>query len=89
MSSYPAALDDLDLDLDREAGDGASIGLILCREHNRVVVDYAPRHIDVPIGVARYKLMLVDSLLAALADALPTAEDLELGMLPDEAIEDG
>ena len=38
MNFYLAALDDRD----REPGDGPSIGLILCREHNRLVVEYAP-----------------------------------------------
>jgi len=80
MNFYLAALDDRD----REPGDNPSIGLILCREHNRVVVEYALRHVDAPIGVARYQLMLADALPATLADALPTREDLEAGMLPHE-----
>ena len=84
MNFYLAALDDRD----REPGDNPSIGLILCREHNRVVVEYALRHVDAPIGVARYQLMLADALPAALADALPTPADLEQGMLPDEAAGD-
>jgi len=84
MNFYLAALDDRD----REPGDNPCIGLILCREHNRVVVEYALRHVDAPIGVARYQLMLADALPAALADALPTPEDLEPGMLPDEAARD-
>jgi len=78
MNFYLAALDDRD----REPDDGPSIGLILCREHNRVVVEYALRHVDAPIGVARYELLLADALPAALAEALPTAEDFEAGMLP-------
>jgi hypothetical protein len=49
-----------------------SIGLILCREHNRVVVEYALRGVDTPIGVARYQLMLADDLPAQLADSLPS-----------------
>jgi predicted nuclease of restriction endonuclease-like (RecB) superfamily len=39
MNFYLAALDDRD----REAGDNPSIDLILCRQHNRVVVGYALR----------------------------------------------
>ncbi len=84
MNFYLAALDDRD----REPGDNPSIGLILCREHNRVVVEYALRHVDAPIGVARYQRMLADALPAALANALPTPADLEPGMLPDEAAGD-
>jgi predicted nuclease of restriction endonuclease-like (RecB) superfamily len=86
MNFYLAALDDLD----REPGDNPSIGLILCREHNRVVVEYALRSVASPTGVAEYRLLLADALPAALADALPTAEELEPGILlpepgPDDA----
>jgi hypothetical protein len=79
-----AALDDRDPEL----GDNPSIGLILCREHNRIVVEYMLRHVDAPIGVARYQLMLADALPATLANALPTPEDLEPGMLPHEEVPD-
>ena len=84
MNFYLAALDDRD----REPGDNPSIGLILCREHNRIVVECALRHVDAPVGVARYQLMLADALPAALAEALPTPEDLEPGMLPNAAADD-
>lgn len=80
MNFYLAVLNDRD----REPGENPSIGLILCREHNRVVVEYALRHVDAPIGVARYQLMLADALPATLAGALPTAQGLEAGMLPHE-----
>src|SRR5271168_4393290 len=79
MNFYLAALDDRD----REPGDNPSIGLILCRERNRVVVEYALRGVDAPIGVARYQLMLADALPAQLAEALPTRDELEPGILPD------
>jgi predicted nuclease of restriction endonuclease-like (RecB) superfamily len=80
MNFYLAALDDRD----REPGDNPSIGLILCRERNRVVVEYALRSVGSPIGVAEYRLLLAEALPATLADALPTAEEIETGMaLPD------
>ena len=84
MNFYLAALDDLD----REPGDNPSIGLILCREHNRVVVEYALRHVDAPIGVARYRLLGANALPEALAAALPTSEELEPGILPGERAND-
>jgi hypothetical protein len=77
MNFYLAALDDLE----REPGDNPSIGLILCREHNRVVVEYALRGVDTPIGVSRYQLMLAEALPAELADALPSPGELEPGLL--------
>lgn len=76
MNFYLAALDERD----REPGDNSSIGLILCRERNRVVVEYALRSVVSPIGVAEYKLLVAATLPAALAAALPTPEDLEPGM---------
>ena len=80
MNFYLAALDDSD----REPGDNPSIGLILCRDHNRAVVEYALRHVDAPIEVARNRLLAADGLPAAVADALPGPADLEAGMLPDK-----
>jgi len=85
MNFYLAALDDQD----REPGDNPSIGLILCRERNRVVVEYALRSVSSPIGVAEYKLLLAEALPAALAEALPTAKEIETGMaLPDATSND-
>jgi len=84
MNFYLAALDDLE----REAGDNPSIGLILCREHNRVVVEYTLRGVDTPIGVARYQLMLADALPAELAAALPVPHELEPGILPTPGDDD-
>jgi hypothetical protein len=49
MNFYLAALDDTE----RQPGDGPSIGLILCRERNRVAVEYALRNVSGPIGVCR------------------------------------
>lgn len=79
MNFYLAALDDLE----REPGDAPSIGLILCREHNRVVVEYALRGVDAPIGVAGYRLLPPATLPRDLAAALPTADELAPGLLPD------
>lgn len=76
MNFYLAALDEQE----REPSDNPSIGLILCRERNRVVVEYALRSVASPIGVAEYKLLVAEALPAALAEALPTPEDLEPGM---------
>jgi predicted nuclease of restriction endonuclease-like (RecB) superfamily len=52
MSFYLAAVDDL-LRRDYMA---PSIGLILCKERNGLVVEYALRDITSPIGVAQYRL---------------------------------
>ena len=76
MNFYLAALDDTE----RQPGDGPSIGLILCRERNRVVVEYALRNVSGPIGVAEYRVLVADALPAALAEALPTVAEIETGI---------
>ena len=82
MNFCLAALDDRE----RQPGDTSSIGLILCRERNRVVVEYALRSVSSPIGVAEYSLVVAGALPDTLATALPTAEEIETGMaLPDPA----
>ncbi|MGH7086181.1 MAG: PDDEXK nuclease domain-containing protein, partial [Acetobacteraceae bacterium] len=84
MNFYLAALDDRE----REPGDNPSIGLILCRQRNRVVVEYALRGVDAPIGVARYQLLPPGTLPADLADALQTPDELAPGLLSDVAPDD-
>lgn len=73
MSFYLAALGDRD----RKPGDNPSIGLILCRERNRVVVEYALRSVSSPIGVAEYKLLVAEALPAAVAAALPSPRSFQ------------
>lgn len=73
MNFYLAALDDAE----REPGDNPSIGLVLCRERNRVVVEYALRSVGAPIGVAEYRVMMPDALPGELARALPTTGEIE------------
>jgi predicted nuclease of restriction endonuclease-like (RecB) superfamily len=53
MQFYLAALDDIV----REAGENPSIGIILCKEKRRTIVEYALRDTRKPIGVATYRLV--------------------------------
>jgi hypothetical protein len=55
--------------------DNPSIGILLCKERDRLTAEYALKDINKPIGVSEYKLS--DYIPAELADALPTAEDIE------------
>jgi predicted nuclease of restriction endonuclease-like (RecB) superfamily len=59
----------------RHPDDQPSIGLILCKERNRVVVEYALRGVEKPIGVSEYRLS--ERLPEKLRGSLPTAEELE------------
>lgn len=73
MNFYLSAVDDLL----RHPDDRASIGLILCKTHDRFIAEYALRDINKPMGVAEWQTQLVDSLPVELSDSLPTIEALE------------
>jgi len=73
MNLYLSAVDDLL----RHAEDRPTIGLLLCRERNRLVVEYALRDVRKPIGVAQWETRLVDSLPEDLRSTLPTVEEIE------------
>lgn len=61
----------------RHPQDAPSIGLLLCRAKNRLVVEYALRDVKKPIGVAEWQTRLVASLPKELAGKLPTVEEIE------------
>jgi len=71
MNFYLEAVDDLK----RHPEDRPSIGMILCRSKNRVVVEYSLRAAGKPIGVASYTL--AKELPQDLRGALPAPEELE------------
>lgn len=68
----------------RHANDQPTIGLLLCKEKNRLTVEYALRDVKKPIGVAEWKTRLVESLPKQLRGALPSVEDLERGLADDK-----
>lgn len=70
MNFYLAAIDDLL----RHPGDNPSIGIILCKDRNEVIVEYALRDSGKPMGVAKYQLST--ALPEQLRNELPTAEEL-------------
>ena len=59
-------------DLLKNKDDNKSIGIILCKDKNTTIAEYALRDNSKPIGVSEYKL----SLPAELAKELPTVEQL-------------
>ena len=71
MQFYLAALDDLV----RLPDENPSMGIILCRSKDRVIVEYALRYTDRPIGVSEYHI--VKRLPKALKGQLPTPEQIE------------
>ena len=52
-----------------------SIGIIICKEKNRTVVEYALSNCDKPIGVATYKIH--DTLPEQMKDLLPSPEEIK------------
>jgi predicted nuclease of restriction endonuclease-like (RecB) superfamily len=70
MSFYLSTVDDQM----RTPVGGPTLGLVLCRTHSKVIAEYALRHIQRPVGVAGYKVMLTDKLPKALAGSLPSVE---------------
>ncbi len=71
MNFYLAAMDDLV----RHADDQPSIGMILCKSKNRVIVEYTLRDMRKPIGIAEYQL--TQQLPEYLQQSLPTIGELE------------
>lgn len=56
--------------------DSPSIGIILCRDKDRISVEYALKGINKPIGVSSYEL--AEYLPSEIIKELPTEEDLNL-----------
>lgn len=56
-------------------GDQATIGLLLCKNKDKLVAEYALSGIQKPMGVSEYQL--TQSLPDNLQSALPSIEDLE------------
>ena len=71
LNFYLSAIDDmLKNDHDRP-----SIGILLCKEKDKLTVEYALRDINKPIGVSEYRLS--DFVPQEFVDTLPSAEDIE------------
>ena len=71
MQFYLAALDDRV----RMPDENPSIGMILCRDKKRTIVEYALKESNKPIGVATYRI--VRKLPAELEGKLPDPKQIE------------
>ncbi|MCL2573080.1 MAG: PDDEXK nuclease domain-containing protein [Defluviitaleaceae bacterium] len=71
LNFYLSAVDDM---LKHEQ-DNPSIGILLCKERDKLTAEYALKDINKPIGVSEYRLS--DFVPQELADTLPSAEDIE------------
>ena len=73
MNVYLSATDDLL----RHPEDKPTIGLLLCRSKDKVVVEYALRNLRSPMGVAEWETAIVEDLPQELQASLPTVEEIE------------
>jgi predicted nuclease of restriction endonuclease-like (RecB) superfamily len=73
MNFYLSAVDDRL----RHAADKPTIGLLLCKEKDKITVEYALRDMKKPIGVAQWRTRLIESLPKRLQGRLPTVEEIE------------
>ncbi|MBI4882154.1 MAG: DUF1016 domain-containing protein [Planctomycetes bacterium] len=78
MNVYLSAVDDLL----RHEDDRPTIGLLLCRAKDRLIVEYALRDVHKPIGVAGWQTTLVEKLPRELRGSLPTVEEIEAELTP-------
>jgi predicted nuclease of restriction endonuclease-like (RecB) superfamily len=73
LNLYLSAADDLL----RHPDDKPTIGLLLCRSKDKIVVEYALRHLKRPIGVAEWETKIVETLPDNFKGSLPTVEEIE------------
>lgn len=72
LGFYVTAVDEL---LKKES-DNPTIGLLLCKDKDRLSVDWALKSTNVPIGVSSFEIKNI--LPKEVLDKLPTEEDLNL-----------
>jgi hypothetical protein len=51
--------------------------VLLCRSRNKILVEYALRHLKSPVGVAEWETSIVDALPRELQASLPTVDEIE------------
>jgi predicted nuclease of restriction endonuclease-like (RecB) superfamily len=73
-------------DLLRHPDDKPTIGLLLCRSSDRIVVEYALRGLKKPIGVAAWETKIAEALPKHLRGSLPTVEELEAELTRDDHV---
>ena len=61
----------------RQPDDKPAIGQLLCRSKKKLIVEYALRGFNRPIGVAEWETRITKSLPKELKGSLPTVEEIE------------
>ncbi len=73
LNMYLSAVDDLL----RHPDDNPTIGLLLCKSKNKLVVEYALRGFSKSMGVAQWKTQLTETLPDDLKSSLPSIKEIE------------
>ncbi len=55
--------------------DQPSIGILICRQKNKIIAEYALKDMTKPIGITEYKL--TESIPLILKESLPSIEKIE------------
>ncbi|MEP6611855.1 MAG: PDDEXK nuclease domain-containing protein, partial [Mucilaginibacter sp.] len=71
LNFYLSAVDDLM----KHKTDNPTLGILICKERNKVVAEYSLRDINKPIGIAEYEL--TQSIPENFKGSLPTIEEIE------------
>ena len=70
----------------KQPEDNPTIGIILCKEKNKITAEYALGNLKSPIGVSSYTVNLVEKLPKELKGKLPTIEEIEAELSEDKEI---
>jgi predicted nuclease of restriction endonuclease-like (RecB) superfamily len=71
----------------KHESDNPSIGLILCKDKNRLVAEYALKDISKPVGISEYRL--IESIPEDLKGSLPSIEQIEAELSVDDKTDSG
>ena len=69
----------------KHESDNPSIGLILCKDKNRLVAEYALKDITKPVGISEYRL--IESIPEDLQGCLPSIEQIEAELSTESGYE--
>lgn len=81
LNFYLSAIDDML----RKDDDNPTIGILLCKEKDKITAEYALKDINKPVGVSEYKLL--QDIPEYLQSQLPKVEEIELHIKDIEEIE--
>lgn len=80
LNFYLSAVDDMI----KHPTDNPTIGILLCKDRDKVIAEYAFRGIDRPMGVVEYETMLTKAIPEELKSSLPTVKEIEAELSGDK-----